>query len=93
VVHGLGEHPGVPPARAVGRDLPLQDHQPDARVELLEEERGPEPGQAGADDGDIGLDDRLERRDLSRGALGEPVAGSLDGFRQGLLQSERRQAT
>jgi hypothetical protein len=87
VVHGLGEHPGVASARAIGSDLPLQDHHPDARVELLEEERGPEPGEAGADDGDIGLDDRLERRDLSRGTLGEPVAGSLDGFRQCLLQS------
>ena len=93
VVHRLGEHPGVPPARAVGRDLPLQDHHLDAGVEFLEEERGPEPGQAGADDGDIGLDDRFECRDLSPRALGEPVTRSLDGFRQVYSRVDRRLAT
>jgi hypothetical protein len=56
VVHGVAEHAGVPPAGAVGRDLPLEHEDFGLRVELLEEERGPEPGEAGADDRDVGLD-------------------------------------
>jgi len=66
VIHRLGEHPGVPTAGPVGGDLLLEDDHLGARVELLEEEGGPQPGESRADHGDVGLPRTLAGRDRPR---------------------------
>ena len=78
VVHGLRQHAGVPSARPVGGGLALEDRHLGGGIELLEEERGPEPGEPGTHHGDVGLARAVEWDGGASGALGEPVAGALD---------------
>ena len=50
VVHGLGQHPRVAPARSVGRYALFDDHDLRRWVELLEKERGPDAGESRSHD-------------------------------------------
>ena len=49
------EHAGVAAAGPVSGDLLLQDDDVGVGIELLEEERGPEAGESGADHDDVGV--------------------------------------
>ena len=62
MVDGLARHSGVPAAGPVRGDPLLQDHDLQLRIEPLEEDRRPQPGEPGADDRDFGLAAPDERR-------------------------------
>ena len=78
VVYGLGQHARVPATGSEGGDLLLQDDDVGGGVELLEEERRPEPGQSGAHDDGVGVAGGFQPNDRPRRTAGQPEAGLLD---------------
>ena len=80
VVHRLGKHAGVAAAGAIRRHALLDHGDRGGRVEGLEEERGPEAGEARPDDHDVGVPAALEHDCLAWRTPREPVAGLLDGL-------------
>ena len=90
MVDGFGEDARVSPAGPMGRHLALQDDDLQARGQLLEEQCRPEPGQAGADDGDLRLVPPLEWHDVVARLQGQPVAGPLDVGDDGLPNKSRQ---
>ena len=80
VVDRSRQHPGVAAAGAIGGGALLDHRDVRPRVEGLQVERGPEAGEARADDDEAGLVAALERRlGRARGSWRQPVASSSMG--------------
>ena len=81
MVEGLGQDPGVPPARPGGRGPSLQEHHVPARVQGLQVERRPEAGEAAAHDRHVGHDVARECLPWLARRAREPEARLLDRAR------------
>jgi hypothetical protein len=80
MIESLADDAGVPSRGAVGDALGFEENDLGSRIELLQEEGGPETGEAAADDRDVGVRRSRERRTrLARRQIGEPEAGGFDG--------------
>src|SRR5262249_32539799 len=87
MVDRFADDPSVAAARAVPGGGLLDEDDRGRGIELPEEERGPKPGEAAADDRDVRLDVSNER--LRRGSRprGHPVAGGVDRGERALIPS------
>ena len=79
VVDRLADDAGIAPARSVSGHALLDDTDRERGIELLEEERRPEPCESCSDDRHIRMDVARERDRFPRRPRGHPVAGLLDG--------------
>ena len=82
VIDGLRQHARVAAARAVRRDTLLDDGDLGRRVERLQRQRRPEPGEPGAHHDDIGGLAPLQRDDVARRTARQPVARLLDRLKR-----------
>ncbi len=79
VIDRLDQHAGVAPGGAVGGEPLLEHDDVGLRLEPLEGVRRPQPGEAGPDDGDVGLAPAAPGRAGLAGAGRHPVTGLFDG--------------
>jgi len=79
VVDRLSQDPRIAATRSVGSPFLLQDCDLEARLEVLEVMRGPQAGEARANDDDVSLALTLQGWLRSPRPEGEPVARFFDG--------------
>jgi hypothetical protein len=92
MVDRLGQHAGVTPAGSVGDTALFHHGDRKTGPEVLQEQRGPQSGEARPYNGDLDLARTLEGGGVKRGPVGQPIARLLNGKHEGRPASERKRA-